>query len=376
MSSSWDSLYSNLIKTFPYKTLMVIPPALSLVMVGILLTSGLEMGLEFRGGTWIEVLTDRDFSDAQLEQVNAMLSGVGLTDVESVVGWDVDTGKNKLTVTTTTVLNDSGKIKVKEILTPLAGGLTEFDTLSAPFSGKLPVGLEEKLDSHLGRRVDVVLEGGVLKVMSLDLDSQETERVLEYYVDGELDGEFQVKNFNSKTVGATLGETFRRQAKIAVVVAFTLMALVIFIAFHDLIPSFAVMLAAACDMALTAGAMSILGIPLTPASLAALLMLIGYSVDSDILLTVRVIKHGKGEIDKRIDESMKTGLTMTGTTLGVMVVIYIVSTWLTQIETLENIASVLLLGLFGDLFTTYFTNAGILKWYLEKNPAKARGARR
>jgi preprotein translocase subunit SecF len=90
---------------------------------------------------------------------------------------------------------------------------------------------------------------------------------------------------------------------------------------------------------------------------------------------VRVLRERRGTVDHRIDDAMKTGLTMTGTTLAVMVVVYVVSTKLTQIYTLKNIASVLLLGLMADLFTTWFTNAGILKWYLEK-PGRRRGGRR
>jgi len=362
----WDNLYSRLIERVPYKRLVLIPPLISLLMIGVLLVNGMEMGLEFKGGTWVEVLTEKDFTEAQLSEINSQLSSRGLEDVDSNIGWDVDTGKNKLTVTTTTVLSEGQKKDLMDFLSRYTGSLREYDEVSTRLDEKPSVALEEKLNNHLDRRVSVSYNQSVLSVSSLNLDPKETQGALEYYLNKNVSVDYSRKNFNLKTVGATLGDTFRSQGFKAVLVAFGLMAVVIFIAFRDLIPSFAVMLAAFCDIVLTLGGMSLLGFPLEPASLAAVLMLIGYSVDSDILLTVRVLKRRRGEVDERINDAMKTGLTMTGTTLSVMIVVYAVSSTLTQIVTLKNIASVLLIGLFGDLFTTWFTNAGLLKWYIEE----------
>ena len=56
-------------------------------------------------------------------------------------------------------------------------------------------------------------------------------------------------------------------------------------------PSGAVVLSAFADIVMTAAVMTVIGIELTLPTTAALLMLIGYSVDSDILLTMRVLKR-------------------------------------------------------------------------------------
>ena len=77
-------------------------------------------------------------------------------------------------------------------------------------------------------------------------------------------------------------------------------------------------------------------------------------------------------MDSRIDDAMKTGLTMTLTTLFALTALLIVSSYLAQIALLAAIASVLLLGLLADLFTTWFMNAGILKWYLSKPKKRKR----
>ena len=111
--------------------------------------------------------------------------------------------------------------------------------------------------------------------------------------------------------------------------------------------------------------MVFLGIPLEPATLAALLMLIGYSVDTDILLTARTLKQKISGVNESIDDAMVTGLTMTFATLIVMVIMIVISKMFTQIDTLYNIAVVLFFGLVTDIPATWFTNAGIIKWYLE-----------
>ena len=53
--------------------------------------------------------------------------------------------------------------------------------------------------------------------------------------------------------------------------------------------------------------MRVAGIELSLGTLAALLMLIGYSVDSDILLTNRIIKR-RGTVEEKVSRAMHTGL--------------------------------------------------------------------
>jgi len=118
--------------------------------------------------------------------------------------------------------------------------------------------------------------------------------------------------------------------------------------------------------------MSLFGITLEPASLVAIIMLVGYSVDTDILLTTRVLKTRTGTVNERIDNAMKTGLTMTLTTLCVMLVILVISTVVIRIDIMADISSVLLLGLTGDIISTWLMNAGILKWYVEEKGGKIR----
>ena len=69
-----------------------------------------------------------------------------------------------------------------------------------------------------------------------------------------------------------------------------------------------------------------------------------------------------------IEGAIKTGLTMTGTTLGAVTSLYIFST-MSGISVLSQISLILMVGLVGDIIATWFTNATIIMWYLERKNA-------
>jgi preprotein translocase subunit SecF len=119
--------------------------------------------------------------------------------------------------------------------------------------------------------------------------------------------------------------------------------------------------------------MDVFGVALTLGTVAALLMLIGYSVDTDILLTTRLLKR-KGELNEKIIDAMKTGLTMTTTTLAALLALFIVSSGsvmsFIRIDIIRDISVVLIFGLIADIVNTWMTNVGILRLYIEKSGMK------
>jgi len=154
----------------------------------------------------------------------------------------------------------------------------------------------------------------------------------------------------------------RKEGAKAVLFAFMFMAVVVFIRFRTFVPSVAVVLSAFSDITITLAVMIILGIPLTTGALVALLLLIGYSVDTDILLTTRVLVRKKGSFDERLWGAMKTGLTTASTTTLAVGMLYIAATSVV----LKEIAIVILIGMFVDVMNTWIQNARILQWYLER----------
>lgn len=194
-----------------------------------------------------------------------------------------------------------------------------------------------------------------------ELETKQVKIILEEYLEYELiDGD----NASFECTGSNLGESFYQQLLIAILIAFVCMAIVVFIIFRTFVPSFAVIISAFADILMTLVLVNILGIHLSAAGIMAFLMLIGYSVDTDILLTTRILKREEGSLNKRLFEAFKTGTTMTLTSLlAVVFALVVVSSFsglLTQIFT------ILAIGLGFDLLNTWITNVSILKWYIKK----------
>ena len=169
------------------------------------------------------------------------------------------------------------------------------------------------------------------------------------------------------TVGPALGEVFFQQALYAIITAFIIMSIVVFLIFRSLVPSSIVVFAAATDIVSSLAISNALGIKFSLPVLVALLTLIGYSVDTDILLTTEVLKSGDTDLTKKIKRAMKTGLTLTGTMLVALSAIYFV----TGSYVLQQMAAVLIIGLVVDIFATWLTNAGLLRaWVLRKEAKK------
>ncbi|PIN83769.1 hypothetical protein COV61_02160 [Candidatus Micrarchaeota archaeon CG11_big_fil_rev_8_21_14_0_20_47_5] len=171
-------------------------------------------------------------------------------------------------------------------------------------------------------------------------------------------------------VSASLSGHFISTALWVVGVSSILAIIAVFFVFRSFIPSAAVLIGATADITIALGAMGLFGIPLTLASFAALLMLIGYSLDTDILLTMRTLKRSEGHARERAFGAMKTGVTMNITAMAAFSALLILSI-LTNISTYYEISAVALAGLVGDLFATWGLNAVIVLWYAEKKEKEA-----
>ncbi len=173
-------------------------------------------------------------------------------------------------------------------------------------------------------------------------------------------------DYGIEIIGSSLGASFFKESLIALVVAFVFMGLVVFIYFRTFVPSIAVILAAFSDMVVALAVINLFDIKIGTAGIAAFLMLIGYSVDTDILLTVRVLKRKEGTIMDRIISSIKTGMTETITAIVAVTVAMLV----TQSEVIRQIMLILLIGLIADIFNTWIQNVGLLRIYIERKAKK------
>ena len=236
-----------------------------------------------------------------------------------------------------------------------------------------------------------------------DQNPDKLKSALEKYLGYELTED----NSSTEFTGSSLSQDFYKQLRLALVLAFLLMALVVFLIYAKgikprlivilvtfitflttrlsstialiftligiilliylyikySVPSFAVVLSAFADITMTLAFVNLIGIKVSTAGIVAFLMLIGYSVDTDVLLTTRMLKR-KENTNTALYGAFKTGITMTLTSIAAIAAalffIYSIS------DVLGQIFTILLIGLFFDIFNTWITNASIIKWYIER----------
>ncbi|MFH0752326.1 MAG: MMPL family transporter [archaeon] len=244
----------------------------------------------------------------------------------------------------------------------LQGGTTatiysdaEFQNIQTVLKNNFPesdVIIRDLTEFGTEKRIGIIIEATHLK-------SNELQLVIEEEYDMMLTPEI----FSVEEVGSALGESFYKQMLVAMGLAFLFMSIVVLIIFRSLIPSFAVVLTALTDIITTIAIIDLLGIKISAAGIAALLMLIGYSIDTDMLLTTKMLKRkDEGTTYARLKTAITTGLTMTITTLVALLVALPIS----QSQVLKQMFTIIIIGLIVDVFMTYCFNAGILVWYLKK----------
>ena len=244
--------------------------------------------------------------------------------------------------TTITVLDE--KVNMEELKNSLKG---QFPDISIRKISELRTGSQKGL------------------VLETKSNADEIKSSLENYLGYKLDQD----NSSIEFSGAALSSGFYQQIRLAIILAFIFMALVVFFVFRTFVPSFVVILSAFADIIMTIATVDLLKFNLSLAGIIAFLMLIGYSVDTDILLTSRLLKRREGSMNYAILDAFKTGMTMTITSItavGIsLIVIYTFS------DVLKQIFTILLIGLVFDIFNTWLTNAPLLRWYIEAKEERA-----
>jgi preprotein translocase subunit SecF len=256
------------------------------------------------------------------------------------------------------ILNRDVSLKGGVTVTIQTSQIIDSNLLKSNLLSKYPQNdIATKTLSQFGKQIGIIIEADIT-------EDQSTGFIDEI---GNLLGISLGQNdYSIEIVGSSLGASFFREILTALVIAFGFMTIVVFIYFRSFIPGMAVILAALSDILITLAIVNLLGMKLSSAGIAAFLMLIGYSVDTDILLSSRVLKRREGTVMERIYGAMRTGLTMTITTLIAVMIALSVA----QSEVIRQIMIILIIGLVIDLIMTWIQNVGILRMYLERKSKK------
>lgn len=259
--------------------------------------------------------------------------------------------------------NAHGDIMEKDV--SLKGGITatlytDDESHTTTLEQELPKVLDEVRIRTL-KEFGSTQQLGII-VETATLDEEEVTSAIQQATGLELNDD----NYSIEIIGPSLGAAFYQQMIKAIFFAFIAMGIVVFLVFRVIVPSIAVISSAFFDITVTIAVVDMLGMHISIGGMAAFLLLVGYSVDTDVLLTNRTLKRqGAGVLDQ-VASSIKTGLTMTLTTAVTMIVALLLSTSFV----LNEIFTIILIGLIVDIIVTYLFNAPILLMHINKKEGK------
>lgn len=182
---------------------------------------------------------------------------------------------------------------------------------------------------------------------------------------------FTADDYAVEEVGSSMGENFFEDLAKTLLFAFLLMGAVVLFYFRTPFVSLTVIISALFDLIITLGVINLFQVKLSTAGVAAFLMLLGYSIDTNALLTARVLKRPAGaSVFSSIVDAFGTGMTMIAAGLSATIIAYVVS----DSGVVKQIMLILIIGLLVDILTAWVQNAGLLRWHLEEKSSAGGGA--
>ncbi len=162
-------------------------------------------------------------------------------------------------------------------------------------------------------------------------------------------------NLSIDFVSPVLATSAVYDAIILLIIAFLLVAFVSIIYFRNPTQTFSNVISIISDIINVVGVMDLLNIPFSTASIAGILMLMGYSADRNIILATNILKRKEGTIKYRLLHTIKTSLTMDAAAFFTFLVLFLG----TNNVIIHNIATILIIGLLFDDFTVWILNGSI-----------------
>ncbi len=168
-----------------------------------------------------------------------------------------------------------------------------------------------------------------------------------------------------ETVVPVLGQEFWDAMRNVFIAAVVLLLLAIMAFFRNPLPVLIMVVSTLYDALVILGFMGLVGIPLTMFTLTVLLMMIGYSIDTDVVASNHLVRK-RGERFQSAERAFKTGITMSLTTLIAMLFVLGVGI-LTRNVTAMWVGMVLVAGVIADMIITWTFNVPVLLRLGEKH---------
>ncbi|MEE8257448.1 MAG: protein translocase subunit SecF [Acidobacteriota bacterium] len=362
---------------FGFSLLLILAGGISLLSKG-----GPEYGIDFRGGTLLQI---KFAQDVNTDELRSLLSEEGLegstlqqygpsSDREVLVGLDVET-------TTSDEGLDAGKQAIVRAFSKRFGAeqgdkvdfnnagadtVAQYLTTRDPL-GTLSGGGEGAIQSYRDLATAMVdfkndpSQGGLLgsfeDLAKVDGVTPEVREALEtdFYLSG-----FAIRS--TEIVGPKIGADLRRQALWVVGAGLAVMLVYIWFRF-ELIYGLAAVIAVFHDLLITVGMLSMLRTEITLPVVAALLTLVGYSMNDTIVVFDRIrenLKIVKREalgvlINRSINQTLRRTMLTSGFTLLAVLSLFVLGG-----EVIHGFAMTVLIGVIVGTYSSVAVASPIL----------------
>lgn len=357
-------------------------------IVSMVVHHGLAYGIDFRGGTVVNVkfaqTPNVDAIRAELDRAglrNASIQGYGpASDHAVMIGLDLQT-------TTSANALDAGKHAVVSSLSNLYAkgpeGKTDFNnaspaTVQEHLTAEDPLGMGMKgleaatktyhdlADAIVTFRNAPPRSGLLSSFDALRQVAGVTPPVL-----ATLDKDFYLSSFavtNTKIVGPKVGSDLRRQALYVTLAGLGAMLIYIWFRF-ELIYGIAAVVATFHDVIITLGFFSLLNKEITLTVIAALLTLVGYSMNDTIVVFDRIRENvhatKRGDFSTLVDHSINQTLSRTILTSG-LTFLAVLSLFLFGGEVIHGFAFCLVVGVIIGTYSSIFIASPIVVYFYQR----------
>ena len=367
------------------------------VIAGVsIVLGGLNLGVDFTGGTLVYV---KFKEEPQLERIREILSEAAL-QAEEVIRFD-DPSLNEVQIRMAAVESEEAQVVTLESNQIFEALRQEYDQsqvetgridlnnisksrLSTSLQELDPEGLRDEqsiseFSEHYGEQADKIIDyrtnqSGMIRDFS-ELDSLgiPTE-VVETLREESYLGSFTVISVES--VGPKVGEELRSRARAAI--GFSLVGILAYIAVRFWpIYGFAALVALFHDVFITLGIFSLTGREISLTVVAALLTLVGYSINDTIVVFDRVRENlrlmRRSDLGTIINASINQTLNRTIMTSG-MTFLAVFSLYLFGGQVLQGFSFALVIGIIAGTYSSIAIASPIVLWwqsYLDRKKARS-----
>ena len=349
----------------------------------ILMHGGLRYGIDFRGGTLVYV---RFAGPAPVDQIRNGLAAAGLKDssIQSISDTVLGSGQNDVVIGLDRKSEgedslDAGKQAIIDVLHKTfasnADGKLDFnsvskDSLAAYLTQKDPLVLGStaadrytQLAQRLLAARDGSLSGIVTSFDQLKSVDGATPAVLSSLNSGFVLGNFTIRNV--EVVGPKIGAELRQKAEIATGLA--LLGMLIYVAFRfEWVYGIAAVIAVFHDVLITLGLFSIFHYEISLTVIAALLTLVGYSMNDTIVIFDRVREDLKlmrkdnfpDIVNKAINQTLSRTILTSGLTFLTVLVLFLLGG-----EVFRPFSFAMVVGVVVGTYSSFGIAAPIVVWW-------------